>query len=529
MRLFYKALLTFLLAGLLLTANSQTNCCNAGFSSYHLSQSSGLNTFQFLMNDSSAADIQFVQWAFGDGAYSSSTMPVHSYNYTGHYSVTLTVFKKMVDGVQKSCTETRELSVISPCSNFIYFKSNKSVSFIQTAAFDIDSASSWAQSRSFVWTFGDGQTSNELNPIHTYAQNGNYTACLYQYRNDSAFVDSCYTCQTVMIQDTTPAVCNASFSYNVTGANVSVHTADSVNLSYWWILGSPMRYYGNNADFTITSNSGLTVCHRQYTGVTSDSSEYCEDCTTIYSSTPLDTCSADFTYTLTDSIITLDESDDLTRVSYWTYSINGVSANFKGFGHDTTMVVPKDGELVICHFSYKDGTNDSCMVCKTVREIHDTIPEVCYSNFDYTVNGLTVTAYVDSVSYGRNVWHFANKPAVYDTLLASYTFNAPGVKRICQTTYTASDSCTTCKDVLIEEADVNIHPNPATTQITVKSKEGLISSINIYNLNGMLVKNISGLSVVKYNVNVSDLTSGTYYVSTVLEDGRVNRSKIIIQ
>ena len=74
-------------------ANAQTSCCNAGFSSSHLSQSSGLNTFQFLMNDSSASDIQFVQWAFGDGAYSNSTMPIHSYNYTGNYSVRLLYLK----------------------------------------------------------------------------------------------------------------------------------------------------------------------------------------------------------------------------------------------------------------------------------------------------------------------------------------------------------------------------------------------------------------------------------------------------
>ena len=174
--------------------------------------------------------------------------------------------------------------------------------------------SSWAQARTFLWTFGDGQTSNELNPTHMYTQSGNYTACLYQYRKDSAFVDSCYTCQTVIVQDTSRAVCNADFSYDVAGANVSVHAADSVNLSYWWISGSPMRYYGSTAYFTITSNQGLTVCHRQYTGETSDSAEYCEACTTIYSSTPLTHCNADFTYALTDSVITLDESDDLTRI-----------------------------------------------------------------------------------------------------------------------------------------------------------------------------------------------------------------------
>ena len=121
--------------------------------------------------------------------------------------------------------------------------------------------------------------------------------------------------------------------------------------------------------------------------------------------------------------------------------MDGVAANYKGFGHDTSMVVPPKGELVICHFSYKDGTNDSCTVCKTVRERRDTIPAVCNSDFDYTINGLTVTVFVDTIHSSRRIWNFAHKAIVRDTLLANYTFNTPGVKRICQTTYTGSDSC----------------------------------------------------------------------------------------
>lgn len=520
---------------LTMATNAQTSCCNAAFSSYTLPQSNGLNVFQFTMYDSTASDIQSVQWAFGDNSYSNSTAPQHVYNYTGEYSVTLTVFKQMADGVQKSCSEIHVLLVTGTCSNFIYSKSNREVSFFQTATFDIDSASAWATSRAFLWTFGDGQISNELNPTHTYLQEGSYTACLYQYTTDSASADSCYTCHSFIVQDTTQSViCQSDFSYSLTDTLLSLNANSLIGTSYWWIEGDTnSSAWGNSVYLATPPQDSFTVCHRQYTdSIVGSNSQYCTECNSIQpvNQDSVFACNADFTYALTDSTI-LVEAFSSTGISSWNYLVNGLNAGITYNGDHLEMFLPENGDITICHFQYNNSVSDSCIICKVVREQQDTIPEVCYSDFLYNVNGLTITAYVDSFNYSKNVWNFANESFVYDTLFASHTFDGPGMKRICQTSFLtgASDSCTTCKDVFIEAADISIHPNPAVYQITVKSKDGFISSIDIHDINGMNVKSISNLRVIKYNVNVSDLTSGIYYVSTILEDGRMNRSKIIIQ
>ena len=519
---------------------AQNTCCNASFSSSQLPQSSGLYTFEFVMGDSMATDIQFVQWAFGDGTYSNDRTPVHSYNYTGDYSVVLTVFKQMIDNVQKSCTETHVLSVTGTCSNFINFKSNKTVSFIQTAAFDIDSTSAWATSRTFVWTFGDGQTSNQLNPSHTYAQVGTYNVCLYQYRNDLGFQDSCYTCQTIVVQDTTsqPVTCSAVYSYQVIGSRVNVLASDSIHPSYWWISGDTTTFYGSTANFIIPSDSGLTICHRQYTGPLTDTN-YCEECYKVYSNTPIDTipvnCNADFSYSLTDSLVSVQANVTMPN-SYWWLKQNGIRLPTTYFGNTPYIIIPASGEITVCHAQYNNSALDSCLVCKVVRAAKDSIHVTpCYSDFNYTVSGNTIYVHTDSLNYGTHIWNFANESIRLDSAITSYSFTSPGMKRVCQTTNVfnyyrnAYDSCTTCKDILIDPVSVTISPNPAQHKLNVHVADGLISSIDIYNINGEVVKNIPGLNTSDFVVHVANLSTGMYYAMVVLHDGRSSKTPIVIQ
>ncbi|HSY62232.1 MAG TPA: PKD domain-containing protein, partial [Cytophaga sp.] len=111
MKLFCKLLLTFFLTACMLSENTQAACCNAGFSNTKI-PSTAKNWFRFAMHDSAAADIQSVQWSFGDSTYSNERTLSHAYYNTGNYSVTLTVIKKTENNVQRSCTKTRIISVV---------------------------------------------------------------------------------------------------------------------------------------------------------------------------------------------------------------------------------------------------------------------------------------------------------------------------------------------------------------------------------------------------------------------------------
>ena len=55
-----------------------------------------------------------------------------------------------------------------------------------------------ANADSVFWDFGDGNTSSQLNPSHTYAASGTYTACQYSY-NDCGADTSCQSVNVVVI------------------------------------------------------------------------------------------------------------------------------------------------------------------------------------------------------------------------------------------------------------------------------------------------------------------------------------------
>ena len=64
-----------------------------------------------------------------------------------------------------------------------------------------------------------------------------------------------------------------------------------------------------------------------------------------------------------------------------------------------------------------------------------------------------------------------------------------------------------------QNINLQIYPNPATKEIkiTIPNNEP-IESINIYNQNGQLVKQITKPN--KTNINVSDLNTGLYFIRT---------------
>jgi len=118
--------------------------------------------------DTSTGDITSWNWAFGDGTTSSKQHPVHTYETSGVYSLTLTVTGP--DGFDTaSDTLTVIESVHPPVASFtpdrIEGNAPLMVAFADTSTGDI---TSWN------WAFGDGTTSSKQHPVHTYETPGVY-------------------------------------------------------------------------------------------------------------------------------------------------------------------------------------------------------------------------------------------------------------------------------------------------------------------------------------------------------------------
>jgi PKD repeat protein len=112
-------------------------------------------------------------WSFGDGSSSSARNPIHTYTAAGTYTVSLTVTNEC--GADTSVKEA--YIIVSPCplpdANFTANQTTGRAPLdVQFTDLSTGSPVSWA------WSFGDGSSSGDQNPVHTYTAAGTYTVSL---------------------------------------------------------------------------------------------------------------------------------------------------------------------------------------------------------------------------------------------------------------------------------------------------------------------------------------------------------------
>jgi choice-of-anchor B domain-containing protein len=132
-----------------------------------------------LTNNSTGA--QSFEWDFGDeSALSSENSTSHSYTECGSYTITLTA-----SSACGNTSSSKEITITKPVSHFSYAviqEEDESITFSFIS--DVQNANS------ILWDFGDGNTSIEENPIHTYSSNGQYEVKL---TTSNTCGDSIYT------------------------------------------------------------------------------------------------------------------------------------------------------------------------------------------------------------------------------------------------------------------------------------------------------------------------------------------------
>lgn len=125
------------------------------------------STSQYVYSDS--LDGGHFIWDFGDGsalAQSQYTTYLHTYATAGVYNITLTAIV-----CNDTSRYTQTICVGSPSFAPLFSYQTNSL----TATFINQSTGVTQNQGTFSWNFGDGATSVEQNPMHTYTQSGSYT------------------------------------------------------------------------------------------------------------------------------------------------------------------------------------------------------------------------------------------------------------------------------------------------------------------------------------------------------------------
>ena len=113
-------------------------------------------------------------WDFGDGGSSTSANPSYTYTTAGTYTVSLTV----TDDGGLTDTTTGSVTVTDPPVNTAPTAAFTSSTSDLTASFTDGSSDAEGPISSYSWNFGDGGSSANANPSHTYAAAGTYTVSL---------------------------------------------------------------------------------------------------------------------------------------------------------------------------------------------------------------------------------------------------------------------------------------------------------------------------------------------------------------
>ncbi|WP_345168600.1 PKD domain-containing protein [Nibribacter koreensis] len=191
-------------------------------------------------------------WEFGDGKTSTLRHPRHRYTNEGVYTVKLTVTSDK--GCIATATNTYTVSGAVPEPDFT------AASFCQKQGVQFKDASKIAFGNivRWRWTFGDGQFSDQQNPVHTYAAAGTYQVKLRVW-SGIVCTDS-VTKQITVIPNPVASFTTANVCEGEAAKFTNTSTANgSGALSYLWTFGDSKTSTEQNPNYTYATPGTYTV------------------------------------------------------------------------------------------------------------------------------------------------------------------------------------------------------------------------------------------------------------------------------
>lgn len=143
----------------------------------------GCVPYNAVFQNTSAGGLNFI-WDFGDGTTSTADNPTHLYPVVGVYTVKLYAFDSTSCNKIDSATSTITVTDI-PVASFTFGPNPP-----QENTFTQFTNQSFGATN-YLWRFGDGDTSIEVNPSHLFNATGTYNVCLTAINAAGCSDDTC--------------------------------------------------------------------------------------------------------------------------------------------------------------------------------------------------------------------------------------------------------------------------------------------------------------------------------------------------
>lgn len=339
--------------------------------------------------DSSSPAAVSVKWSFGDGGTATTLNTTHVFTATGQYDVKLVAnFGACIDSITKVFAVTAK-----PVTSFTSTGARAVCAVPSTIQFQ----NTTAGGASYIWDFGDGTTSTDVNPVHTYTKAGFYDVTLIAF-NSNGCGDTLVSKKYVQLGP--PRIDNLTggpFS-NCTGATINfaanISSGETI-AGYSWDFGdnttvstsaTPAHSYAGagtyNIKLTVTTSTGCSS-----TATFNNKVRIGNKPTVNFNATPTDACASQ----------TIQFNDNSTgSITDW----------FWNFGDKGTSTVKNPTHL------YKDtgyftvaltvGSNGCTNTVQLAKYVHINAPIAGYG-YKYSC-GNRLTRYFTDSSIGAQSW-----------------------------------------------------------------------------------------------------------------------------
>jgi PKD repeat protein len=202
-----------------------------------------------------------IRWTFGDGTFSNEVRPTHIYSAPGTYNVCIRIKRNTPAGTAPCVKEIcKQVVVLNECrleANFTFERdaTNKNKFYFKNTSAPLTSITH------VQWNFGDGTTSNSINPDHIYAKAGIYHVCLRISASTTCYRE---ICKTVEIKES-EVNCLEISKFTITRSTVNclefkfTPAIQNASWKYIWSFGdgtgshemSPSHVYPRSGNYTV--------------------------------------------------------------------------------------------------------------------------------------------------------------------------------------------------------------------------------------------------------------------------------------
>ncbi len=499
----------------LLTVTSSTGCVDTAslmidFSfpktNFYIPPTICSNQPQQITNNTTPTPVS-VAWDFGDGTTSTIFSPVKTYTNSGNYTI------RLINEFSDNCKDTayKTVQVIDGPAASFKVTDTASCSTPYTVHFQNTTV---GNAISFVWDFGDGTKSTEMNPEHTYTKYGTYTVTLTATNSNGCQtiyrVVDCIRVRKLSVSGFEGLPVTGCVPYTIQPKPIA--NFDLKNATYKWDFGdgttstsaNPIHTYSQDGDYTVkltlTTPEGCETTYEMQHAVVVGHKPKAD-----FFADPLEVCAKypiTFTSTSTNGPITGLE---------WHFGDGSIS-------YDNPVAIHKFGDtgyFTITLIAFNNGCADTI---EKERYVHIKPPNAKFT-FENNCTDRQSVQFKDK-SQGDLVWNWDFGDGTQSTdKNPKHTYAAPGSYNVVLTV-----ANNTCDDTARQTVKV-VNEKPLLDVFPFESCKNVEFTFSIKNVDSANIVNTTwdfgdGSKQVINGVSVkhSYVKAGSYQVTVIVRD-----------